>query len=275
MQVIIDTKKIQDIPILTMVPGGKSIYPVVFFIPGFKSGKETGLSLGYKLAREGFYFVSIDPWLHGERYDMRLHQAADPKYGGVYPEDTGLDAYFLMMKVIGRCLADVRTLIDELDGDPLADLEHCGMTGISMGGYASFLVFANLSRIQAAVPMIGLPSFTRCWLDVLDECRFSNQGWAAALERLEVHSKQQTAYVEQLDPYEKLKEAPPRALLIMNNDFDSDQPKSYSIYAYRKLLPYYKDYPGKLKLNIYLAGHTVTPEMEREAVEWFCCHLKQ
>jgi len=29
-----------------------------------------------------------------------------------------------------------------------------------------------------------------------------------------------------------------------------------------------------LRLNIYPAGHTVTPQMERAAVEWFVTHLR-
>jgi hypothetical protein len=32
-----------------------------------------------------------------------------------------------------------------------------------MGGYASFLLFAHLPQVRAAVPMIGLPAFTRRW----------------------------------------------------------------------------------------------------------------
>jgi hypothetical protein len=35
----------------------------------------------------------------------------------------------------------------------------------------------------------------------------------------------------------------------------------------------YAAQPDHLKLNIYPAGHTVTPQMERDAVEWFVTHL--
>ena len=67
--------------------------------------------------------------------------------------------------------------------------------------------------------------------------------------------------------------AAPRALLIMNGDFDSDQPKSYSIYAYRALLAAWAERPDNLTLAIYPAGHVVTDQMERDLVQWFDRHL--
>jgi hypothetical protein len=59
----------------------------------------------------------------------------------------------------------------------------------------------------------------------------------------------------------------------MNCDFDTDQPKLYSIRCYKELQPYYADILEKLKLSIYPAGHEVTPHMETDAVNWFCRHL--
>ncbi|RPI23166.1 MAG: hypothetical protein EHM70_22870 [Chloroflexota bacterium] len=123
--------------------------------------------------------------------------------------------------------------------------------------------------MKAAVPMVGIPSFARRWLDLLDECSFSNPAWAEALRSVEPQARQHTAFIQQMDPYEKLKSAAPRALLIMNNDFDSDQPKHYSIQCYRELLPYYASSPENLRLSIFPAAHTVTPDMEAQAVEWF------
>ena len=76
-----------------------------------------------------------------------------------------------------------------------------------------------------------------------------------------------------MDPAERLLDAAPRALLIMNCDFDSDQPKHYAIEFYRRLLGAYALAPEQLRLAIYPAGHTVTPDMERDAVDWIVGHL--
>ena len=40
-----------------------------------------------------------------------------------------------------------------------------------------------------------------------------------------------------------------------------------------RLLGAYALCPEKLRLAIYPAGHTVTPDMERDAVDWIVGHL--
>lgn len=273
MRIQLETTVVQGIPVLALAPETAQACPLIFHISGYGSNKESGLSLGCQLAGRGFFFVSFDAWMHGERRDDRLFRAAEPDLGGIYPAETGLDVGVTFYGVIGRCLEDVRTLLSHYAGDPRVDASRCGVTGHSMGAYASFLIFANLGQVQAAVPMMGVPSFLRRWEDILDECAFSNAAWAAALQRVAVSTRQHTAYVREIDPYDRLKEAAPRALLMMSGDFDTDQPKLYSIYAYRELREVYAASPDRLKLNIYPVGHTVTPEMERDAVEWFVRHL--
>ena len=269
----LEAETIAGVPTLLMLPANARRCPIVFWVPGYGQGKESGLSLGYKLAQAGCAFVAFDPLWHGERYDRRLWDAADPALGGVYPPDSGLDVWLTFCAVIGQCPEDVRTLLAHYDGDERLNVERCAVTGPSMGGYAGFLVFANLPQMKAAVPMIGIPTFTRRWADLLDECAFSDPDWAAALARVQEQTTQQTAAIAAMDPAQKLLTAAPRALLIMNCDFDSDQPKHYAIEFYRQLLPTYAACPERLRLRIYPAGHTVTLQMEADAVAWIVNHL--
>ncbi len=273
MTLRVDTTTIHGIPVLTLTSDSAERRPVIFFIHGFGGGKEAGLSLGYQLAQRGFGFISFDAWLHGDRYDPLRERAALPEQGGIYPAASGLDTFLLFYRVIDQCRTDVQTLIEHFADDPRLDVARCGVTGLSMGGYASYSILANVPHMQAAVPMIGVPSFTRRWHDLLDECAFSNSMWAAALDRVADQTRQNTAFVVTIDPIEKLKFAAPRALLMMNNDFDSDQPKHYAIECYRELRQSYAARPDHLQLNIYPAGHTVTAQMDRDAVEWFATHL--
>ena len=272
-KLLLETMTVGEVPLLTIAPANAVHCPMIFFIPGYGGNKTDGLRLGYPLAQRGFFVVSIDPWLHGDRYAARLDHAADPALGGVYPPETGLDTGLVFFAVIQHCLTDVQQLIDHFQTDPRCDVTRCGVTGLSMGGCASFLLFANLPQMQAAVPMIGIPTFTQRWTDLLDECSFSDPTWAAALQRVQVETARHTDFIRQIDPAEKLKAAAPRALLIMNNDFDHDQPKHYAISCYRTLLPGYAADADKLQLKIYPAGHTVTPTMEQDAAVWFDQHL--
>jgi hypothetical protein len=271
-RIVIETSITAGIPYLTILPESDKRMPVVFYIPGYGLPKESSLSLGYKLAQAGLCCVAIDPLWHGERYDRRVHDAADAALGGIYPPDAGLDIGITFYTVIGQSLPDVRTVLEHLAGDPRLDVQRCAVTGPSMGGYASFLIFANVPQMLAAVPMIGIPTFARRWQDILDESAFSNAEWADALSRV-ADTAQQLAKIAAMDPAEKLLAAAPRALLIMNCDFDSDQPKHYAIEFYRELRKTYAASPEKLRLAIYPAGHAVTPEMERDAVTWIVGHL--
>jgi dienelactone hydrolase len=270
----VSSQIVHGIPLLTLAPMVSRACPVVFFIPGFSSRKESGLGLGHGLAQAGFFVAAFDPWLHGERYDPRLERAAAPENGGLYPPETGLDTGVLFYRIVGKCLADVQTLLAHLADDPRADVTRCGVTGFSMGACASFAVFAGLAQIEAAVPMMGVPGFGRRWQDLLDECAFSNPAWAAALAARAQDVRVHTALVRAIDPYEMLKQAAPRALMLMSGDFDTDQPKHYMVDCYRDLLPAYTASPERLKLNIYPTPHRVTSDMEHDAVDWFCRHLR-
>jgi dienelactone hydrolase len=272
-RIVIETQMVQGIPLMTIQPAEARGLPLVFYIPGYGSPKESCLSLGYRLAEAGCCCVAIDPLLHGARFDQRLYDAANPALGGIYPPETGLDIGITFYTVIGQCLADVRTLLAHFAGDDRVDVTRCAVTGPSMGGCASYLIFANLPQMLAAAPMIGIPTFTRRWTDLLDECAYSNPAWAEAISRIAEQARRHTAFIAGMDPADLLLDAAPRALLLMNCDFDSDQPKHYAIEFYRQLLVAYAGAPDRLRLAIYPAGHTVTPDMERDAVNWIVGHL--
>lgn len=273
MKLSLQTTIIQEIPVLTITPEGAEGCPVLFYVPGYGGKKENGLSLGYRLAQQGFFVVCFDPLWHGERFDERLFNAAAPQHGGIYPPDTGLDISLAFYQVIAHCLEDVQTLRAHFAPDPRADVTRCGITGFSLGAYASYLVFANVPEMLAAAPLMGIPHFSQRWQDILDECAFSNPAWATALQQVTAQTAQHTTFIEQIDPYPKLFAAAPRALLMVNGDFDTDQPKLYALNAYRELRETYAAAPDHLRLFIPPVPHTVTPDIEKEVVAWFSHHL--
>lgn len=243
--------------------------PVVFFIPGMWRTKADGLSLGVQLAQRGIACVSIDPVDHGDRFHPRVKEIANP----VYLPEMGLDMFLQFLRVIRQSALDVGTLLTALAGDPRLDTRRTGVTGHSMGAYASFLAFAEIPSLLAAVPMMGIPTFGRRWLDLLDECAWSNPDWASVIERNEPQVREHIAYVQSIDPAAALEHTAPRALLAMNGDFDSDQPKHYTLDWLRSARQAYAGCPERLRWNVYPVGHTMTPEMERDAVEWFTQHF--
>jgi hypothetical protein len=160
-----------------------------------------------------------------------------------------------------------------LAGDARLDIQRCGVTGMSMGAYASFLAFADISCLRAAVPMMGLPTFARRWQDLLAETAWSNPAWAAALEGLGVHTRQHSEFIQHIDPAKRLLQVAPRALLIMNGDFDNDQPKQYVLNWLSAAKAAYAACPEQLQWRVYPVGHTITSQMEQDAVKWLVHHL--
>ncbi len=271
LDITLESRKIAAIPVLLILPVHADRAPVVFFIPGMWRTKSDGLALGVRLAQRGIACVSIDPVDHGDRYDSRVERIDQP----VYPLDAGLDMFLQFLRVIRQSALDVGTLLSALATDPRLDTAHAGVTGISMGSYASFLAFAENPALQAAVPMMGIPTFARRWLDLLDECSFSNPDWGIAIEAAALHVRVDTTFVQSFDPADKLLSVAPRALLAMNGDFDSDQPKHYTLDWLRTGRQQYACCPDRLKWNVYPCAHTMTPQMESDAVDWFERHLAE
>ncbi|MEI2613092.1 MAG: prolyl oligopeptidase family serine peptidase [Candidatus Promineifilaceae bacterium] len=269
MKLSLQTTHIQEIPVLTLAPEEAEGCPVLFYVPGYGGNKESGLSLGYRLAKRGFLVISFDPLWHGERFDERLFTP----HHSHYPAETGLDIGLTFYRIIAQCLDDVQTVRAHFASDSRADVNRCGITGFSLGAYASYLVFAQVPEMLAAAPLMGIPQFSQRWHDILDECTFSNPAWATALQQVTAQTAQHTAFIEQIDPYPQLFAAAPRALLMVNGDFDTDQPKLYALNAYRKLREVYAAAADHLRLFIPPVAHTVTPDMEQAVADWFTIHL--
>lgn len=86
VNISLHSTSVANIPVLTLIQNGAKACPVVFYVPGYGGTKESGLNLGYQLARQGFFVVSFDPLWHGERFDERLFNPQP----ALYPPDTGL-----------------------------------------------------------------------------------------------------------------------------------------------------------------------------------------
>ncbi len=265
----IETLRVREIPTLLALPSGANRCPVVFMVPGYGATKEVSLSLAYRLAGRGIACISFDPLHHGERYDPHLDRAFEPELGGIFPPETGLDIYLNFLRCIGQSSADIATVMEHLAGDVRLDVSRAGVTGHSQGGYASFLALADIPALKAAVPMMGLPTFLQRWQDVLDESAWSNPEWGAAITQVAAQVAEKAAFIPEIDPAPRLPELAPRPLLIMNGDFDTDQPKYYVLHWLRKLRPAYAEHPEMLKWNVYPVAHVMTDQMLDDAVAWF------
>ncbi len=269
----LETGAIAGIPILTCIPHRPHPCPLVFAIPGYGGTQTSLLSLAYRLAQRGLACVSFDPLYHGERADERQYNAADPTLGGIYPPESGMDIFRVFLQVIRQCSLDIQTLLPALSADARLDVTRAGVTGFSMGAYVTYLALAEFPALKAGVAMMGLPSFFRRWQDLLDECALTNPAWAAAMHQVAAQTAETSAWIRGFDPAASLKGAARPALLAMNGDMDFDQPKYYVLDWLRAMRPTYAACPENLRWNVYPVAHTLTSQMEEDAVVWFEQHL--
>lgn len=265
----VETQRIGEIPTLLAIPAGAQRCPIVFVVPGYGSGKESCLSLAYRLAERRIACIGFDPIQHGERHDRRLFQAHEPELGGIFPQETGLDIYSNFLRCIRQSSLDIATLMEHFASDPQLDTSRAGVTGHSQGGYTSFLALADIPSLKTAVPMMGLPTFVQRWQDVIDESAWSNLEWGDAIANVAAEVQERSRWIPEIDPATRLPAMPPRPLLIMSGDFDTDQPKFYVLHWLRDLRPVYTEQPDMLQWNIYPVAHVMTDQMLDDAVVWF------
>jgi uncharacterized protein len=272
-KLILETTQMAGVPVLTIHPEGAQRCPLVFFAHGMTGRKEDGIALGYRVAQAGCFFVAADAPLHGELLDDRIRNLGQSQRGQVYPSETGLDGWCLMLEIALQAAQEIGALAAHLAGDPRVDTGRLGVTGVSMGGYLAFYMAATDPRVCAAVPVVGMPAWGQRWADVTLEAASYPQ-WQAALHGAEPETARRAAWIVEVDPFARLASFAPKPLLMLCGDIDTAQPKSYCVGLYRTLLPAYAAEPGQLALTIVDGvGHDFSPAMMDQTRDWFVRYL--
>ena len=263
-KIIIEDSTIKDIPIISIYQEKIIRSPLVFFIHGYGADREQAMDFGYMLAKKGFYYVSMDCKGHGERKEKN----ESDKFSDVFPPDTGLDTYVHMHEVIEQSAVDIQSLIEHFKSKDEVDANKIGISGFSMGGYASFYISANNPNINVAVPIGGKPYFSKAWEDTITSTATYEQ-WKTQIHDAGKEIEKRTEYFRMIDPVKKLSSFFPRPLLIINGDQDTDSPYIYSLELYKKLLPLYSEHPDRLQLSMPFVNHQFNYSMKLEACNWF------
>jgi dienelactone hydrolase len=108
-----------------------------------------------------------------------------------------------MHEVIEQTGRDVEMLIKYFKGLKETDTHRIGLTGFSIGGFATFYIAANNPAVKVAVPIGGRPSFKKAWEDVILSTSTYDQ-WSEDIERLAGETEKRTAFVEEIDPFDKM-----------------------------------------------------------------------
>ncbi len=237
----------EKIPVLCYYPEGAEKLPIVFFVHGY-TGDKISWDAGncIKLAQQGFFTVILDARQHGERR---------PKdFDLVFAADRFVLSFF---KVVKETSEDITRLLDHFSSDSRVDIRRAGMTGISMGGFTTFMTATLEKRIKAAAPMIGSPH------------------WEMMLEYPgTVIEKEVMKQIMEYDPYSNFSKFKPTALLVQNGAEDMLVPTAGAKRLDEKLRVLYADMPERYKFIEYPGvAHETTPEMIDRVIGWFKKYL--
>lgn len=145
MKIILNNKRLEQIPVLEYYQEGLEHRGLVFIQHGYQSTKEYGCDyLAVNLARLGYFVVAIDAYKHGERI-------AEPYLTGT--ENERLDEAFVVIK---------RTALDIIrlhHNHYIKRFPKFDMIGISLGGMVAYYLATKTTHLRTLIPVISTPDF--------------------------------------------------------------------------------------------------------------------
>jgi len=237
-----DYTAVDDIPVICCHRAGARGLPPVLFHHGTTGSASDQLFAGIPLAEAGFLAVLVDARMHGRRQDPDFFRRFAPEnYKRTYVE-----------MLLGTA-ADCSTLLDRLADDPRADVDRAGISGISQGGFVTFMAITKDPRFRAAAPIVGSPDI---------EGRF---GWDLPPERYD-HATM--ALAREHSPLRNCAAMPPCALMVQNGALDELVPPDGARKLDAALRPRYADVPERFRYVEHPdLGHDHRPMMAA-AIEW-------
>jgi len=269
--------------ILFKSPGSTGRRPVVIALHGTGGDKEGMTPLCRKLVERGFIAVAIDGRYHGER---KTGAGTDAYNTAIVRAWHGSGEHPLYYDTAW----DVTRLVDYLQTRDDVDPARIGIIGISKGGIETYFAAAADPRLAVVVPCIGMQSFS--WA-------LKNNDWQGRIATIQSSfdtiakesgvASPDSAFVKQFydrvvpgidtefDGPQMMRLLAPRPLLIINGDSDVHTPLpgvQECIAAGKKA--YATDHATDNFAIIIEkdSGHTVKPDAERAAIDWFVRWLK-
>jgi len=231
--------------------------PLVICQHGFTGNKESMLKTCLVLADAGFVAVSIDAVKHGERRDPDIiaSLSQDPT---------------LFFHILAGTAEDVGKVIDHVAENLGVDLERVGMMGVSMGAIITLLAATMEERLKAIVSVIGGANFQI----LIRKSALYKVGLETKV--LEQFAQSAGELIRRYDPINNVQLFRSIPVLLLNGERDDLIPLECASSLHEALKPHYQAAPDRLRMKVYQGiGHEYTPDMEREAFEWFRKNLAQ
>jgi dienelactone hydrolase len=272
----------ERVPILLVRPEkleGRA--PAVIILHGTGGAKEGQRGWCAELAKKGMIGLAIDARYHGERSGGQKGAAAYveaiTRAWRSKPEEMEHPFYY-------DTVWDLWRTVDYLVSRPDVDPKRLGMIGFSMGGIETWLAASVDERIAVAVPAIGVQSFrfsleNNLWQGRAKTIAHAHAEAAKDLGEPEVNQrvcrelwgKVIPGILSDFDGPSLIRLFAGRPLLILNGEKDPNCPIEGAKIAFAQAEAAFKaaGCPEKLRILVQPGGHTVPPDQQQAARDWF------
>jgi len=148
-EIIVKDKYLDGIPVTTYYYNDGQTKPVIFFFHGFAGSRKGSISTrGTDLAKLGFYVISLDAYLHGERMPDYFNNLS---YGDKQKDivniqiQTAKDAKHIFNKYYAR--------------NKYVKHDEVYTFGVSMGAGSAIYLASIMDEVNGVISMLGSPSF--------------------------------------------------------------------------------------------------------------------
>jgi dienelactone hydrolase len=251
--IMVESIKIKNIPVKMYYKKDKKTRGIIFALHGYTSNKESlenDLKICSRLAEKDFCVVTFDAYKHGERRDKDISSL------------NGIHRNEMIFKIIVHTNSDINYIIEYLSTETEFDTNNIGLTGISLGGLATFYYIANNNKIKVAVPIVGAPCFEEFAIDKLKSIGMYDVAKNDGL-------KEKLDLLKSIDPKNSLFNFAPKPLIMLCGKYDSTVPYKYCETMYQELKPHYKDCPNSLIFKLFEANHVENFEMVEDMIKHF------
>lgn len=240
------------IPTLSFYHEHEEPMRAVVCLHGWTGSKEGMLAHCLRMADAGFYSISVDARMHGERID--------PQFWGKFAENFP----HTFFTIVTDTAKDICQVVDSLETRPTVDSNRIGLMGVSMGGFVTLVATTLEKRIRASASVIGAANFP------LFVERMVSLKVLPFKEKPMIKPDEETRKLyKTYDPLNNPEKFPPTALFLIGGSLDPFIPREGITELYEALKPHYGAHQHQLKMKLYEVAHAYTSEMETEVIRWF------
>jgi esterase/lipase len=235
-KIIIENKLVQGIPLNEFYLENHKYKGLVFVQHGYRSNKERGGDyLAVKIARDGYFVVCIDSFMHGARSE------------GPFIEGSEKERLYYIPSIIRKTALD----IIKLHKTYYKEYQTFDLIGVSLGGMIAYYTSIRTDKINKLIPVISTPKVTKQAEWILKQ---------NGINLVDYFTEETYNYLQSCDPINEADSIQYKEMFILNGTLDK-------VVSTQDSVDYYEEYKNNhMRLTLYEVDHNVNAKMQQDII---------